>query len=279
MKRAVLLVGVSVVLSGSALADAPNYLFSYPNVRVASLAGGQSSGNPFENNFGPAPNSGGPPNDLQSASISDAAGSSASASVAEAPVFLQVQASSGPGSGYYQETANASAQLWWTITQPNAAPTPVHFKLQFDSTGTANGGYYEILGALSFFPQSGGGGTTTVAQICNSNYVGACNGPPTSGLFDQTVSLDPGSYTVQEWVSVQATQQGSGSADADPQIFIDPAFLSQHSGYALGTPLGLSGPAGVPEPAAWALMIVGLGLSGAAVRRGRAGPTRRLLRA
>lgn len=60
---------------------------------------------------------------------------------------------------------------------------------------------------------------------------------------------------------------GSYSAYADPLITIDPGFLAQNPGYSLVfSPNLLSS---VPEPSAWALMLVGFGGLGAAMRSSR----------
>jgi hypothetical protein len=61
----------------------------------------------------------------------------------------------------------------------------------------------------------------------------------------------------------------TASADADPVISIDPAFLALHPGYSLVFGANAS-PSGVPESSTWALMIVGFaGLGFAGWRRGR----------
>jgi len=65
---------------------------------------------------------------------------------------------------------------------------------------------------------------------------------------------------------------GTGSAQIDPQMFVqfDPDHL--HSILLSdGISNALPGATGAPEPATWALMLGGLGLTGAALRR-RAGP-------
>ena len=60
----------------------------------------------------------------------------------------------------------------------------------------------------------------------------------------------------------------SFSVTLDPTISLAPGFADQ--GYQLLVAPDAQPPTGVPEPAAWALMIVGFGLTGASVRRRRA---------
>ena len=67
----------------------------------------------------------------------------------------------------------------------------------------------------------------------------------------------------------------SVSGSIDPMFTIDPGFAAAHPGYSIsfsdGVTNGTLPPVGgVPEPAQWALMLLGFGLAGAAIRRRRA---------
>jgi hypothetical protein len=84
-----------------------------------------------------------------------------------------------------------------------------------------------------------------------------------------------------EFVDIDGTEYVGNSdikAVADPFFEIDPTWAADHPGYSLqfsdSIVNGVPGPAGdaggVPEPAAWALMIAGFGMAGAALRRRRA---------
>ncbi len=69
---------------------------------------------------------------------------------------------------------------------------------------------------------------------------------------------------------VDAAFGGFASAFADPYFYIDPTFAAEHPGYtlSLSQSVGNDAPnAGVPEPATWALMIGGFGLTGTMLRR------------
>jgi hypothetical protein len=65
--------------------------------------------------------------------------------------------------------------------------------------------------------------------------------------------------------------QGISAASVylDPYISIDPAWSATHPGYQVivDSGYGNAPPVGVPEPASWALMLVGIGAAGAALRR------------
>lgn len=72
---------------------------------------------------------------------------------------------------------------------------------------------------------------------------------------------------------VYAGNKGSGFAFADPIISIDPSFASYDPDYLSHYSLEFSPGAGnssagtVPEPATWALMLIGFGGAGLAMRR------------
>ena len=62
----------------------------------------------------------------------------------------------------------------------------------------------------------------------------------------------------------------SGSIYLDPYIAIDPAWSAAHPGYSLLIdPNAGNSPGGVPEPTAWAMLLAGFGVVGAAARRRR----------
>jgi hypothetical protein len=66
------------------------------------------------------------------------------------------------------------------------------------------------------------------------------------------------------------TGSGQGQMFIDPVFTIDPDFLTMHPGYTLSFSAGIGNSASAaPEPADWALMIGGLGLLGAELRRRR----------
>ena len=67
---------------------------------------------------------------------------------------------------------------------------------------------------------------------------------------------------------------GVASAWIDPVVTIDPAFLAQNPGYSLAFSNGIQNISAVPEPSAWALMLVGFGVTAAALRRRPTTPAR-----
>lgn len=73
-----------------------------------------------------------------------------------------------------------------------------------------------------------------------------------------------------------ANSAGNASGTIDPYIRIDPGFLGA-SGYRIEVSNGVGNspadgiPIGVPEPAAWALLLTGFGVLGGTLRQRRAG--------
>ena len=56
---------------------------------------------------------------------------------------------------------------------------------------------------------------------------------------------------------------GFAEAYADPYIFVDPAFLASHPGYAVEVSAGIGNApqiSAVPEPETYAMMMLGIGL-------------------
>lgn len=71
---------------------------------------------------------------------------------------------------------------------------------------------------------------------------------------------------------VSSQNGGQASAFADPYFYIDPKFAAANPGYSLVlSPFAGNDPIGVPEPASWAIMLMGFAGLGAVLRgvRGR----------
>jgi hypothetical protein len=106
------------------------------------------------------------------------------------------------------------------------------------------------------------------------NLFSSSSDPIAHPNFSGSLAFSQSSATIGK-VSLQidVSAIGGGVADAfiDPYIFIDPDFLASHAGLSVivsdGIGNALPTPGGVPEPAAWALMVLGFGGIGAAARR------------
>ena len=132
-----------------------------------------------------------------------------------------------------------------------------------------------ILGVRDNLTNESMGGRNLYADLGFSN-------PVQRHVFDQMLSLRAGSvYAVIMMASAGAQGMNEDYENApitsrafvDPYFNIDPGFLSANPEYALafGTGVGNALPpiGAVPEPAAWVMMILGVGAVGAAARRRR----------
>ena len=64
--------------------------------------------------------------------------------------------------------------------------------------------------------------------------------------------------------------EAHATAGVDPNVVIDPVWAAAHPGYAISFSQGVgNGVTGVPEPATWAMMLIGAGFLGTAARRRR----------
>ena len=108
-----------------------------------------------------------------------------------------------------------------------------------------------------------------------------------AGIFQGWVSIITSATVIDDTGAMYGRPEIDPStkyADAyiDPVITIDPAFLLTHPGATLTFSAGVqngqyptgvippTGPTGVPEPATWAMMLLGVGFAGGALRSNRA---------
>lgn len=123
---------------------------------------------------------------------------------------------------------------------------------------------------------NGGGGSVEVSENLNdiTSFGKTCfAGSNQCGDFSYSQSITIASNTTAFLrLGIYAlVSNGSNGGWIDPMITIDPNFndpalfqLTFSDGIANGTPGGVGG---VPEPATWALMILGFGAVGSALRR------------
>lgn len=174
----------------------------------------------------------------------------------------EVSVIAGPGT-----EGNAHLTYYFDVVGPQGELAPIDLTGTLQTTGTT--------------------GDLAVAEI-----TGAANAAACSGDFEQCFIYSAVYPTVQlnmvlhvptntvESLTITAFAEGSltggFTADVDPLLTVDPsAGGGDPNQFSIlvspGVYNGPVGPAGVPEPATWALMITGFGIVGAALRRQRSG--------
>ena len=175
--------------------------------------------------------------------------------------FALAMLAAGGAAGVASEAAAARRSSWTSTATQDFTDIaleggPAQFYYGFDTTAekTFLGAYGDSL-LLQPPPPKGTGGYTN--QQVKTAYVLSLgpSGPPPK--YKTVGSPHGGDQFVNLTFSAGGTQGFHGYADIDTGGGL----------HTINYAAGLSGP--VPEPAAWALMIAGFGLTGAALRRSR----------
>jgi hypothetical protein len=188
----------------------------------------------------------------------------------------------GAGSGIaFRSYAEAETNIIFYITPEGPAGTliPVDVKALMQSSGSEDPTYaYGIYGIGTGYTKLEIRDNDTDTPYNDYVYENCpFQGCPntTTTKIDTTVDLLANTtYEVQESVFVVAgayTTDGAqtATASADPQFEIPYSYYLDNPGVSLTISPGLQSLVSVPEPGAWALMLAGVGLCGAAVRRRR----------
>jgi hypothetical protein len=194
-----------------------------------------------------------------------------------APFQISASATAVSQASSQDSTASATTGILFFLTVPASTPTvSVNVKALLQSTGDdAAEGDASSYAALTITDTlSGGAPDRYFFDMCPAKFT-ACNYPITDSVNTNIDLVSNTLYFVFEQVFAQAEAQSdlsslsiTASATADPHFSITPSYLASNPGVALQISPGLEGFLGaVPEPQSWALMALGVGLAGGALRR------------
>lgn len=200
----------------------------------------------------------------------------ASATAVSANPFPTLSANayaSGPGGAF----AQSILAYQFVVVGPDSGPVPIIVRGSATSATTGDYIAYGYNDSQSATASAGirisnlSGLTDGYELACASDIAGQCGAFPSAFAGDIDLSIAPGTTEfVNLTVNVFATYAASASANLDPIIFVDPRF-AQASQYSVQVSSGIGNPApdAAPEPSAWALIILGLGLAGGGLRASR----------
>lgn len=133
----------------------------------------------------------------------------------------------------------------------------------------------ELTGNLAGLGDYAAGGAFDVAQsgeLFEGEVRAGGGGVGSPGDFQllRTLPLAPNTdFMFSAWVFAEATDGQAVATLRRPRLYIAPEFADRYTLVRIdGGPID---PGGVPEPSTWAVMILGFGMAGAAVRRRRRG--------
>ena len=182
----------------------------------------------------------------------------------------------------YSGGNNGTGTLFIDILTPDNLGIPGSFTISGALSGTASlysstpwttGDLATYLGGLDASPTNPIGAFLPSTQGCGTNPPQGCD-PGATGFYVFTANL--GSTTLLANNLVGSAGQDNylmtlGQSLAPGSYIV--AFLQQTDDYGAtansGAILETSPPDGVPEPATWAMMLVGFGAAGVAIRRSR----------
>lgn len=152
------------------------------------------------------------------------------------------------------------------------AATYVVDSAHFESIGDQIGSTFDIVDFLGFSGTFSGAGTYTISDVLFTVGVNANTAATSSSVFNLTGAFDgnPFSFSVPYTIDINSndtlTIGGNTLTAGGYNIFFNTLTLNSGVGNPVGGTLTATVTA-VPEPATWALMLIGFGAAGYAMRR------------
>jgi len=180
---------------------------------------------------------------------------------------------------------------WSGFTTPNGTtgfgfPPPGVISFDVTGSGAQNAAYFDV-GELSFDMTEQGGGliqvittgagtldlSASIASYNDSTVFTNADAGTFSILLDSVVVATDSLGIIGPLGTLRASLSGDtpvGAGNHEIEILVTRAYLAaEPSQYVTNISADISGVSGVPEPAAWALMMVGFAGLGAALRSAR----------
>jgi hypothetical protein len=177
---------------------------------------------------------------------------------------------------YSHAAANATLSYSFELVGP-AGLVPTDISAVVDTTSVAGGSTRAGAAAYLEISQSGGGSYVFYGFACTGGLAEGCPSFNVSSFTLNSVFplvanhyynvyMSIGADTYSDQIFPFAAGSGAASAFVDPYVRIDPTFANADQ-YSLWVTPGVGDAAAVPEPATWAMLMLGLGAVGVALRQ------------
>jgi hypothetical protein len=270
MRRVVIVVAGAILAAAASPALAGHVVYYFPTPQWSPSLGTEITTFDGEDSI-VSPTAAAPATTAASQTLEGASASAGVVTVATPYPSLSASASATL-SGTMAETSNAGAAATLYYSFEIAGPDG-NVSATISATGSTSYGAAGGEG-IAFLSITSPSGLLVSDSACAGNDPTMC--PPGEGstiALDQSFSLVANQYYAV-YLSIAADadvyqsdaytgSQASASAYIDPYIMIDPGYAA----YSLSVTPGIGNASPAPEPAAWAMMVLGFGVIGAATRR------------
>ena len=261
LARGAVLIGLATSVSATqAAADVmPPYLFTSAQLNGEGPSGAGGSNAPGQTSL--------------FTSVGSASGFAEATATVSGAVLLTgfARANSGQTNDGASTFAEVAYQI--AVTGSPGIAVPVDYLANLSAAGSYSAGPFTSFFGYAAFAITPTAQLGTEYSACLENgYTGLGCDTPTLMITGTTYLRAGDVASISEVVQTTAVDGATASARADPYFFIDPIFLADNPGYSLEISEGVANApiaAGIPEPASWAMMLIGFGGLGATLRSRR----------
>ncbi|HXQ47389.1 MAG TPA: PEPxxWA-CTERM sorting domain-containing protein, partial [Caulobacteraceae bacterium] len=183
-------------------------------------------------------------------------------------------AADGSGPPGYASDAHATLTYWAEVVGPDNVTVPLGFEARLSAFGGEGPSVTDSI-LENFFATAYLSAGSLFDQVTFTGDAASPKCPDCLGesqLFNQSLTVDSNiPFEISMAAYVGAENNANAVAYADPYMFIEPDFSALNPGYSLVfSPNVVDAlPAGIPEPATWAMMLFGVGVIGGGLRIAR----------